>query len=450
MVLPLLAGLLLLSCAGQEPSSSTGLLSPETEWELRLEPAWIQDGLIYELFVRDFTPDGTFRAVIPRLDELADMGVSTIWLMPIHPIGAERRKGRLGSPYSISDYYAVNSAYGTLADFSALVDAIQSRGMRVILDLVINHTAWDHPWVTERPDWYTRNADGEMVPPVPDWSDVADLDFSNQLLRNELREVMQYWVRDFDIDGYRVDTASMIPRDFWEESIPTVQALKPVLFLAESADTSLRSAGFQLIYDWPGYARLKEAYTRGRAINHVYAAARELPPGDEAGYLRFTTNHDETAWDAAPPVLFGGQAGAQAAAVAHLLLPGVPMLYNGQEVGNTESWAFFDVWQYNWDANPETREFYTSLGQAWAASPALRFGELRVLPNRAGRSVVSYLRVAEGQRVMVLANISAEPQQPRLPETVHGTWEDLLGGADVRLSEDTALPPYGYLVLSLE
>lgn len=437
----------LIGCAGRSPAPESALLDPADVVGTRLEPAWIQDGLIYELFVRDFTPEGTFRAVIPRLDELADMGVSTIWLMPIHPIGADRRKGRLGSPYSIRDYYAVDPDYGTLSDFQALVDAIHNRGMRIIVDLVINHTAWDHPWVTEHPDYYTRNAEGEMVPPVPDWSDVADLDFSNQALRDELREVMQYWVRDFDIDGYRVDTASMIPRDFWEESIPAVQEIKPVLFLAESADTSLREAGFQLIYDWSGYASLKTAFSRGRAINHIYAAQRELVPAADATYLRFTTNHDETAWDAAPPVLFGGQAGARAAAVAQLLLPGVPMLYNGQEVGNSQSWAFFDRWDYDWDANPQTREFYAALGRAWSASAALRFGELRVVPNRSPRTVASYLRVAREQQVLVLANFSAQEQRPRLPDTLHGRWRDLLTGEGVELDEQTTLTGHGYHVL---
>jgi glycosidase len=412
---------------------------------VKLQPSWVQDGLVYELFVRDFTPEGSFRAIIPRLPEIRELGVQTIWLMPIHPIGEIKRKGTLGSPYSITDYYSVHPDYGTLEDFAALVDAIHAEGLDVIMDLVVNHTAWDHPWVREHPEWYTRDAQGNMMSPLPDWSDVADLNFENAALREELVRIMTFWVSEFDVDGYRVDTASMVPIDFWAQGIAAVQAVKPVLFLAESSDVSLREAGFELFYDWQGYGRLKEAFAGGRADVFTAAAAREVPPG--GAFLRFITNHDETAWDAPPPVLFGSPAAARAAAVAELFLPGVPLLYNGQEIGNDESWAFFEKWDYDWNANPETRAFYAALGNAWQHTDALRSGGVEVVRGRNGRNVISYLRRVPGETVLVAVNIRGNRQEAALPQEYHGTWTDLLTGRTVSLDGQTVLDPFEFLVL---
>ncbi|MDX1548375.1 MAG: alpha-amylase family glycosyl hydrolase, partial [Rhodothermales bacterium] len=347
------------------------------------QPGWVDDAVIYELFTTDFTEEGTFRAIIPRLGELEDLGVNTIWLMPIHPIGEEGRKGVLGSPYAIKDYYAVNPAFGTEEDFRALVDSVHARGMHLLIDLVANHTAPDNAWVDEHPEWYTRDADGNPITPVgpdgnpTDWTDVVDLNYDDPALRAEMIRMMRYWVEEFDIDGYRADVAGWVPDAFWEEAIAALRAVKPVLMLAENEEPSIHRAGFDLTYAWPEYARLKEVWS-GAPASSLVALVEEveaaLPEG--AGRLRFTTNHDETAWDAPPPDLFGGQQGAQAAYVLTASLPGAPLVYNGQETGVETPVPFFEKSAYDWTARPEVRAFYDAYLALHEASPALQDGAL--------------------------------------------------------------------------
>ena len=232
------------------------------------EPAWVQDATVYEVFVPDASEEGTFRGLIGRLDEIQEMGITTLWLMPIHPIGEERRKsdiGALGSPYSIQDYYDVNPDYGTREDFRALVDSVHARDMHIIIDLVANHTAWDHPWLEDHPDMYSDGPINGFTVPVlngdtTDWTDVVELDFDNPRTRQEMIDVMQYWVREFNIDGYRADVAHAVPLDFWENAIDSVEAHKEVLMLAEAAEPEMHEVGFDQTYAWPFYGALKRVW----------------------------------------------------------------------------------------------------------------------------------------------------------------------------------------------
>jgi glycosidase len=182
---------------------------------LRQSADWVRNAVIYEVYLRSFSREGTFRGLEKRLPELKDLGVTVIWLMPIHPVGELKRKGHLGSPYAVRDYYAVNPEFGTLEDFRSLVRSVHNTGMHIIIDLVINHTAWDNPLITEHPDWYTHDEKREIVSPNKDWTDVADLDYSRQGLRDYMTGMMVYWVRDIGIDGYRCDVAELLPTDFW-------------------------------------------------------------------------------------------------------------------------------------------------------------------------------------------------------------------------------------------
>ena len=311
--------------------------------------SWKDDTVMYELFVPDFTEEGTFDAIIPRLGELKTLGITTLWLMPIHPIGVEKRKGVLGSPYAIRDYYAVNPDYGTAESFKALVDAIHAEGMHILLDLVANHTAWDHPWTKEHPEWYTPGEDGGIQVPVApdgiptDWTDVADLNYDNPELRTEMMSVMQYWIREFDIDGYRCDVAEWVPLDFWEEAIHSVRTIKSVLMLAEGGEVELHEAGFDLTYGWPFYGTLKTVWEEAESVQELRTQVLQVQKllSEASRRLRFTTNHDETAWDRTPPQIFGGQEGARAASLLAHTLPGVPLLYNGQETGRDVQVPFF-------------------------------------------------------------------------------------------------------------
>lgn len=372
---------------------------------------------IYELYVRSFTPEGTLRAAIPRLPELRTLGVDVIWLMPIHPVGEARRKGTLGSPYSVRDYTAVNPRFGTMDDLRAFVEAAHASGLRVIIDWVANHTAFDHEWTRTHPEWYTRDDAGAIVHPEgTDWTDVADLNYEDPGLRDAMRAAMRFWVEDIGIDGYRCDVAELVPLDFWEDAIAELRAIKPVLMLAEGAAPSLYDAGFDLTYAWDTYGALK-AIWRGAPADTLFAVldAERAQYGD-APRMRFTTNHDETAWDDTPLALFGGPDGARAAAVLAATLPGAFLVYNGQEVGDPQRLPLFEQAAINWEADPAMREFFAELLARRDASAALREGRLEPVAHDAPEDVIAFRRVAGGASALVVVNARDRAVVVTLPE----------------------------------
>lgn len=406
-------------------------------------PDWVTDAVIYEVFVRDFSPEGTFRGIIPRLPELKALGVTTLWLMPIHPVGEQKKKGTLGSPYAVQDYFGVNPRFGTEDDFRALVEAVHAEDMKIIIDWVANHTAWDNAWMTEHPDWYTRS-DTVIHPPDTDWYDVADLNYDNPEMRAEMIRALRYWVEEFDIDGYRCDVAGMVPLEFWEEAIPQLRLHKPVLMLAEHESAEIHEAGFDLTYAWDFYHKLKAVWQEGASVQTLaeQVAAQQAAYPVDALRLRFTTNHDETAWDAPPVQLFGGQDGARAASVIATLLPGVPLVYNGQEVGSEQQLPLFEKMDIDWDTHPEMRVFFTNLLAFHNESEAIRRGTIAFLG--ASEDVLMFRREAEAGAVFVAVNVRNRPASFELAAGDAGT--DVLTGT--RLTAGTiTLPPFGYHVL---
>ena len=420
------------------------------------EPAWVQDATVYEVFVPDASEEGTFRGLIGRLDEIEEMGINTLWLMPIHPIGEERRKsdiGALGSPYSIKDYYDVNPNYGTREDFRALVDSVHARDMHIIIDLVANHTAWDHPWLEEHPDMYSDGPiDGFTVPVLngdtTDWTDVVELDFDHPRTRQEMIDVMQYWVREFNIDGYRADVAHAVPLDFWENAIDSVEAHKEVLMLAEAAEPEMHEVGFDQTYAWPFYGALKRVWAEGAPVRslatQVDTTLDNLAPS--ARRLRFTTNHDETMWDAPPPVLFDGIEGSKAAFVLATTMPGAPLVYNGQELGVTGSVSFFARTPYDWTQTPEIRDFYREYLTLYGESPALRTGTLTVHTPQA-EDVLVYERTTDTDSLLVAVNVRDASTEVTVPEGYAGqSLTDALTGTAVE-GETMTLDAYEYHIL---
>ncbi len=416
-------------------------------------PAWIGDAVIYEIFVPDFSPQGTFAGVEARLDSLQALGVTTLWLMPIHPIGVQGRKGdALGSPYAIRDYYAVNPDYGTMADFQSLLAATHDRDMKLILDFVANHTAPDNAWTTEHPDWYVLGSDGKPQTPrdndgVPtDWTDTVELDYDNPEVAQEMTNVLRFWAIEQGVDGFRCDVASMVPLEFWQDAIASLRAEKGILMLAEGDEMELHSAGFDLTYAWPEYATLKEAWAGEPAAKYadrVAGVLTQLPPG--AARLRFSTNHDETAWDAPPPALFGGQAGAQAAFVLTAALPGVPLVYNGQETGIDQTVPFFSSTPIDWTANPDVQAWYRRFFEIYTASEALRRGDYRLLS--ATNDALAFERTSRDERLIVVVNVRSNPTTISLEPA---TGRDLLSGDAVELGSATELAPYAAYVIAVD
>jgi glycosidase len=417
------------------------------------DTSWVARSALYEVFVQDFSPRGDLRGVLDGLDRIEAAGADVVWLMPIHPIGVLNRKGTLGSPYAVKDYRAINPAYGTPADFRRLVEAVHARGMKLILDWVPDHTSPDHPWVREHPDFYFRNERGEpSVPRDPDgkltdWTDVAQLDFGNPGVRREMIAAMRWWLQEFGIDGYRVDVAGFIPNDFWREAVPAVRASvdRRILLLAEWADPELHRLGYDLTYGWDSYNRVKEIW-RGAPgssiVRQEIADLKTLPDGGMR--MRFTTNHDETAWDNPPVTIFGGSAGARAAFLAVALLPGRPLLYNGQEVESPQKLALFERGPIEWKQPhaAEARAFYHRVMHLARSEPSFITGELEKLDISAPEDVIAYRRGA----AIVLVN--SRPREQRLTVTgvrLDGA-RDLLSDR-IQRGDTVTLPAYGMLVL---
>lgn len=417
------------------------------------DTSWVARSALYEIFVRDFSPTGDLRGVTQGLDRVQAVGANVLWLMPIYPIGVKNRKDPLGSPYSVRDYRAIDSAYGTPADFQTLVDSVHARGMKLILDWVPNHTAWDNPWITEHPEFYARNERGEMTVPrddkgkLTDWTDVAQLDYGNPGLRREMIATMRWWLEQYGIDGFRVDVAGFVPDSFWREAVPALRAAvpRPILFLAEWGDLKMHRFGFDLTYAWDSYSRLKGVWKGGPAtafVRRELADMAAMPPGGMR--MRFTTNHDETAWDQPPVTLFAGSAGARGAYVAMALLPGRPLIYNGQDVESPQKLGLFVRDTVLWDqplADDATAFYQRVLNLARNDSAFLK-GKFREVLTNSPADVISYRR---GNTVVLVNTRNREVQVAVTGFDVDGA-RDLLAST-TQHGRQVTLPAYGAVVL---
>ena len=214
-------------------------------------PEWLKSATIYQINTRQFTPQGTLKAAKDQLPRLKTLGIDIIWLMPIHPIGEQNRKGELGSPYSIKDYFGVSEELGSFADLKAFVDEAHAQNMYVILDWVANHTAWDNPIKEQHPQWYMKDHEGNFTStPWFDWDDIIDLDFSKPELRKYMSKAMQFWVKEAGIDGFRCDAAGLVPLQFWQDVRQELEQIKPVFMLAEWEGRDFHYQAFDASYAW--------------------------------------------------------------------------------------------------------------------------------------------------------------------------------------------------------
>lgn len=376
----------------------------------RKSPDWLRTGTIYEIFPRDFSAAGNLNGVTARLDDLQHLGVNILWIMPIHPIGEKFRKGEYGSPYSIRDYYAIDPDYGTLDDFKKLVAGAHERGMKVIMDLVANHTAWDSVMMVHK-DFYKQDASGHVIPPVPDWTDVAGLNYQNQNLRAYMIAMLKYWIQQADVDGFRCDVAYMVPTDFWEQVRAALTRVKPdIMMLAEASKPELLTNAFDIDYSWPLLATMNNVLEHGAPASDIRRTWQESIgqfPKD-ALHMRISDDHDESR-----AIARYGVNGALAASALMFTLDGVPLLYNGMEVGDaTESGdpALFDKLNIFWhpkDRPPLTR-IYHDLIQLRKDYPAFTSGRVLWLPNSSESKVVSFMRKDQKDEFVVTINFSNE------------------------------------------
>ncbi|MBG8555327.1 alpha-amylase family glycosyl hydrolase [Hymenobacter guriensis] len=428
-------------------------------------PEWAANATIYEVNLRQFTPEGTFRAFTEHLPRLAAMGVSIVWLMPVHPIGEVNRKGTLGSQYAVQDYFGVNPEFGTLDDLRHLVHTAHALGLKVLLDWVANHTSWDNPLVAQHPDWYRHGAQGQLVPPVPDWTDVVAFDYAQPALRRYMTDALLYWVREAHIDGYRCDVAGLVPTDFWDEARRELDEVKPLFMLAEwdelypsgglsweefNSDTKLLERAFNMTFGLRLHYLLDHIAEDKNALSDIdiYLASERAKYPPSVYLMHFTNNHDVNSWDGTEYERLGAL--ALPFAVLTVLLPGMPLVYTGQEAALRKRLAFFDRDPVDWQNFP-LQNFYTRLLQLKRRHPALRNGDpaSRFLRLESAPELYGFLRLKQDAAMLCVINTAPAERTLALPAAAAGSWLDVFSEEPLTLRAEAELtvPARGWRVL---
>lgn len=404
------------------------------------------DMVIYEANPKVFASSKSLNAIEERLDEIEDLGVNVLWIMPIHPIGAVNS---VGSPYCVKDFRAVNTSYGTLDDLKSLVAKAHSMGMKVILDWIANHTSWDNTWITEHPDWYTKDGSGNIISPAGmGWNDVADLNFDSKALRTNMIEAMKYWIEEADIDGFRCDYADGVPSDFWTEAIKAIRSVKEdAVMLAEASDADLYNCGFDMLYGWPFQAKLADVFAGKASVSSLYECHRSEYNGLASGKerMRFSTNHDKAMNEASPISMYKGERGAMAAFVISAYMGGVPMIYSSQETGYKNTVNFFTNVIMDWDSNPEYTAEYQKVMQAYHESASLRGGD----PLLYSTGEIASIYYTGG--LFVVVNTAGSDVQVKMPmERAGDKATDMISGSTETLPSALTLEAYEYRIWKIE
>ena len=478
--LPATLALLLLvsvSCLPEDRRSGRELI-PEPEATYGASPMWAKSANLYEVNVRQYTPEGTFRAFAEHLPRLDDMGVDILWFMPIYPISETKRKGELGSYYAVSDYTATNPEFGSVADFQAVVDEAHRLGMKVILDWVPNHTGWDHVWLEAHPEWFTQDSAGNVIDPVNyetgeswGWTDVADLNYDNDEMRLAMIAELRWWLDSVNIDGYRMDVAHGVPYDFWAQCSDSLRKTRADIFLLAEAedDTLLNEQWFAMDYAWSFHHLLNDLVVGESSLP---ADEQDVAPGavtandlmawyeqDQQdlrhGYhMHFITNHDENAWAGTVRERMGDA--ADALAVLAFTFDGMPLIYSGQEAGMNKRLEFFEKDTIEW-GEVSKQTFYTRLLSLKHDHKALWNGRMggpvQRLKTNHDESVLAFVREKSGDNVIVVLNLSDEPVSVLVPTVrLEGKYEDAFTGETVVVGAnlEREMQPWAYLVIGKE
>ena len=408
--------------------------------------SWANGSNIYEVNIRQYTPEGTFAAFAKHLPRLKDMGVEILWLMPITPISVKERLGSLGSYYACSSYTNINVEFGTLTDFKLLVDEAHNLGFKLIIDWVANHTGWDHEWTLDHPDFYLKNTDGNFTE-RNGWQDVIDLDYTNFHMRQAMVSAMQFWVTNFNIDGFRCDMAHLVPLDFWMAARQQCDAIKPLFWLAECEEIGYHDV-YDISYAW-AFMHVTEKFVKNMAeLNDVYNILHEYSQYPNNGKkLYFTSNHDENSWNGTEYEKYGNAAKAFAVFTC-TWSRGLPLIYSGQENPNTKRLNFFDKDQIDWQVAPQLHQFYKTLLRLHKTN-AIAFGQTFNLPTN-NNKVMAFLRKQDDEVVLVMLNFSGEDKIKLTVEHewLDGKFENIFSGFQFNYSgkETYELMGYDYLV----
>ena len=417
------------------------------------QPDWSKDAVIYQVNTRQFSQSGTFDGVIEKLAHIVGLGARILWLMPIHPIGEKHRKGELGSPYAVKDYFAINPEFGDESSLRRLIDDAHALGLKVILDWVPNHSAWDNHLVTQHPEWYARDYKGDFRPsPWWDWSDIIEFDYDQPGLREYMIMAMAYWVEEFDIDGYRCDVAGYVPNDFWRQLRTALDNIKPVFLLAEWEDRDLHRDGFNMTYAWSWNEALHDIAHQKAPVDRLrkYYSWNERAWPRSAYRMTFVSNHDKNAWDGTQQEQFGEC--LEAAIVLSVLGEGMPLIHNGQEAGESKRLAFFERDPIDWQDHP-IGDLYRKLIHLKKRVPALWNGEYGAsmiqVPNSLPAQVLSFVRRQDDVKVFVVLNLSADTADVDFHENLYrDEYIDLFEASCTRIpqTDNLSLPPWAYRV----
>lgn len=413
---------------------------------------WTKKAVLYEVNIRQYTPEGTFKAFETHLPRLKELGVDILWIMPINPISVKNRKGSLGSYYSVKDYKAVNPEFGTLEDFKNLVNKAHEMGFKVIIDWAANHTGWDNQWITDHKDWYTQDSLGNVIPPNPDWADIADLNFDSKPMRRAMIDAMDFWVKNTNIDGFRCDVAWGVPQDFWEAARASIDSIKPVYMLAEDEDhPDFLKKSFNSNYGWKLHHILNDVAQGKKTAADIqkYYTDSINKYANGSFPMQFITNHDENSWNGTEYERMGDAVKTFAALT--FTVEGIPLLYSGQEAGLKKRLLFFEKDTINW-SNLEMQKFFQLLTSLKHNNPALwngtSGGSMAFVATSAPEKILAFTREKDNNQVLVVFNLSAEPVEANIQLSKAGDYQEYFSGETKTIGNNTnvKLEKWGYKV----
>lgn len=406
-----------------------------------------QDAVIYQVNMRAFSKEGTFKGVQNRLDAIKALGVNVLYLMPVYPVGVIKT---VNSPYCVKDYSGVAAEFGTLDDLRTLVTEAHNRNMAVMFDWVADHTSWDNSWISNK-TWYLQDGSGNIIsPPNTGWNDVAALNFTNTDMRKAMIKNMKYWVYTANIDGYRCDAADFVPADFWGQALDSLRNITThkLLFFAEGTRNDHFTAGFQMKYGMGFYYTLKDqVFKAGRTVKTIDSlnTAEYVNAGGTSRVVRYTSNHDVDNTDGTPLDLFGGKTGSLATFLVGAYMKGVPMIYNGQEVGCPIKLSFYNnSTTIDWTINPDMTAEYTKLLSFYNSSNAIRRGTLQ---SYSSDDVCVFTKIMGTEKILVVVNLRNSTVNYTMPSALtSGSWQDPFTATGVTFTSNMSLAPFEYHV----
>jgi glycosidase len=431
----------------------TFISSAQQDTDFYSHPNWAKNASIYEVNIRQYTPQGTFKAFEKSLPRLKEMGVDILWIMPIYPIGELNRKGSLGSYYAAKDYQKVNPEFGTLDDFKELVAKAHSMGFKVILDWVARHSAPDNYLTKQHPEWYMHDSvTGKIIPPVPDWSDVAGFNYDNKALWNYQIESMKFWLKKADVDGFRCDVAMMVPLDFWKQVRIQLDSVKKVFMLAEAEGPEFNRNGFDMTYGWE-LLNLMNSTAKGEkhaADFEIYFKKSDSLYNKNDYHMYFTSNHDENSWNGSEYERMDGA--VKCFDVMCFTLPGMPLVYSGQESAISNRLKFFDKDSIAWKDYP-LQSFYKTLLALKKNAPELwngnAGGDLQVLKT-GNKDVLAFARNKDGKQIVIVLNLSKNEQKINISSNLlKGEYKNAFSSTSAALNGlyNSSLKPWAYCIL---